>query len=219
MMSASQKLRLAILISGRGSNMEAIARACREQRIAAEVVRVIADRADAAGLGIAAQLGIATSAVERARYPGREAHEEAVSRQIAAARAQLVILAGYMRILSSTFVEQYRGRLLNIHPSLLPLHKGLHTHRRVLEGGDTVHGASVHYVSTELDDGPVICQAQVPVHPGDTEDTLAARVLTREHVIYPMAIDLIAQGRVQLRDRQVWLDGEPLRQPLEAPAA
>jgi phosphoribosylglycinamide formyltransferase 1 len=215
-MSASQKLRLAILISGRGSNMEAIARACDEQRIDALITRVIADRPDAAGLGIAAQFGIATAAVPRADYGGREPHEQAVAAEIDASGAQLIVLAGYMRILSAGFVAKYDGRLLNIHPSLLPLHKGLHTHRRALESGDTEHGASVHFVSAELDDGPVICQTRVPVVAGDTEDTLAARVLEREHVIYPMAIDLIARGRVQLRDRQVWLDGEPMRQPLQA---
>ncbi|HEX4376493.1 MAG TPA: phosphoribosylglycinamide formyltransferase [Steroidobacteraceae bacterium] len=215
-MSAGQKLRLAILISGRGSNMEAIARACHEQRIAAQVMRVIADRADAAGLENASQFGIATAAIARAGYDSREAHEHAVATEIDAAGAELVILAGYMRILSATFVERYQGRLLNIHPSLLPLHKGLHTHRRALEAGDREHGASVHFVSAELDDGPVICQARVPVIAGDSEDSLAARVLAQEHVIYPMAIDLIASGRVRWRDRQVWLDGEPLRQPLEA---
>ncbi len=217
-MSASQKLRLAILISGRGSNMEAIARACREQRIAAQVVCVIADRADAAGLGTAAQFGISVAAIARSGYDSREAHEHAVAVEIDAAGAGLVILAGYMRILSAGFVERYQGRLLNIHPSLLPRHKGLHTHRRALEAGDSEHGASVHFVSAELDDGPVICQARVPVIAGDSEESLAARVLEQEHVIYPMAIDLIATQRVQWKDGAVLLDGKPQRQPLEAPA-
>jgi phosphoribosylglycinamide formyltransferase 1 len=214
-MNAGQKLRLAILISGRGSNMEAIARACREQRVAAQVVRVIADRAEAAGLGTAAQFGIATAAIARNGYESREAHEQAVAAEIDASGADLVVLAGYMRILSAAFVDRYQGRLLNIHPSLLPLHKGLHTHRRALEAGDSEHGASVHFVSAELDDGPVICQARVPVIGGDSEESLAARVLAQEHVIYPMAIDLIATGRVKWRDRRVWLDGEPLNRPFE----
>jgi phosphoribosylglycinamide formyltransferase-1 len=125
-----------------------------------------------------------------------------------------VLLAGYMRILSADFVQQYAGRLLNIHPSLLPRHKGLHTHRRVLEAGENEHGASVHYVSADLDGGPVICQARVAVLATDTEETLAARVLTREHEIYPMAVGLIADGRVQLQDGGVWLDGQPLAEPL-----
>ena len=214
-MSAGQKLRLAILISGRGSNMEAIARACQEQRMAAQVVRVIADRVDATGLEIASQFGIPAVAIARKGHVSREAHEHAVAAEIDAAGVELVILAGYMRILSPAFVERYQGRLLNIHPSLLPLHKGLHTHRRALEAGDSEHGASVHFVSAELDDGPVICQSRVPVMVGDSEDSLAARVLAQEHVIYPMAIDLIATGRVKWRDRRVWLDGEPLNKPLE----
>ncbi len=217
-MSAGQKLRLAILISGRGSNMEVIARACREQCIAAQVVRVIADRADAAGLNTATQFGIAVAAIARKDYESREAHEHAVAAEIDAAGAQLIVLAGYMRILSAGFVERYEGRLINIHPSLLPLHKGLHTHRRALEAGDTEHGASVHFVSAELDEGPVVCQARVPVIAGDSEESLAARVLAQEHVIYPMAIDLIATGRVRWNEGQVLLDGKPQRQPLEASA-
>jgi phosphoribosylglycinamide formyltransferase 1 len=217
-MSASQGLPLAVLISGRGSNMEAIALACRDHRIDARIVRVIADRADAGGLAVAAQLGLACATVERRGYDSRESHESAVAIEIAASGAELVILAGYMRILSAAFVQQYSGRLLNIHPSLLPRYKGLHTHQRALEAGDTRHGASVHFVSAELDDGPVICQSSVPVVAGDTEAMLAERVLAREHVLYPTAIDLIARGRVRLHERQVWLDGQPLDSPLQVPA-
>jgi phosphoribosylglycinamide formyltransferase 1 len=211
---AREKLRLAVLISGRGSNMQAIAQACARDQIAAQVVRVIGDRPAAAGVAIAQSLGLAGSVIEGAQFPGREAHERAIAQEIANSGAQLVLLAGYMRILSADFVQQYTGRLLNIHPSLLPRHKGLHTHRRVLEAGENEHGASVHYVSADLDGGPVICQARVAVLATDTEQTLAARVLTREHKIYPMAVGLIADGRVQLQDGGVWLDGQPLAAPL-----
>jgi phosphoribosylglycinamide formyltransferase-1 len=211
---AREKLRLAVLISGRGSNMQAIAQACAHDQIAAQVVRVIADRPATAGIAIAQSLGLTGSVIEGAQYANREEHERAIAREIANSGAQLVLLAGYMRILSADFVNQYEGRLLNIHPSLLPKHKGLHTHRRVLEAAESEHGASVHFVSVDLDGGPVICQARVPVLATDTEETLAARVLKHEHKIYPMAVGLIAEGRVQLQDGRVWLDGQPLARPL-----
>jgi phosphoribosylglycinamide formyltransferase-1 len=211
---AREKLRLAVLISGRGSNMQAIAQACARDQIAAQVVRVIGDRPAAAGVAIAQSLGLTGKLIEGARYPSRDAHERAISQEIGASDAQLVLLAGYMRILSADFVQQYAGRLLNIHPSLLPKHKGLHTHRRVLEAAESEHGASVHYVSADLDGGPVICQARVPVFATDTPETLAARVLAREHEIYPKVVGLIADGRVQLQDGRVWLDGQPLSEPL-----
>jgi phosphoribosylglycinamide formyltransferase-1 len=213
-MMAREKLRLAVLISGGGSNMAAIARACMQNQIDARIVHVIADRGTAGGIELAKSLGLPTTLVESVRYQGREDHERAIAATIEQSDAQLLLLAGYMRILSTTFVSTYLGRLLNIHPSLLPKYKGLHTHRRVLEGGEREHGASVHFVSSELDGGPIICQARVPVLPGDTEQTLAARVLTREHKIYPKVVGLVAAGRVQLSGDRVLFDGRPLAAPL-----
>ena len=213
-MIAHHKLRLAVLISGRGSNMEAIARACAQQRIEAQIVRVIADRADATGIAIAQSMGLPGVVIERTRFQNRDEHELAVCDAIDACDAGLIVLAGYMRILSPAFVQRYAGRMLNIHPSLLPAYKGLHTHRRVIENGELIHGCSVHYVSAELDAGPVICQTRVRVMPDDTEDTLAARVLAGEHEIYPLAIGLIASGRVRLGGDRVLLDDRPLATPL-----
>jgi phosphoribosylglycinamide formyltransferase-1 len=213
-MSAGDKLRLAILISGGGSNMAAIARACANSLIDAQVVQVIADRAAAGGIELAKSLKLPTALIESAGHANREDHEQSVNAAIDNSQAQLVVLAGYMRLLSAAFVSKYSGRLLNIHPSLLPQYKGLHTHRRVLQAGEHEHGASVHFVSADLDGGPVICQARVPVLPGDTEQSLAARVLAREHQIYPKVIGLIAEGRVQLNGDRVLFDGRPLAAPL-----
>jgi phosphoribosylglycinamide formyltransferase-1 len=206
------RLRLAVLISGRGSNMLALARACASGRPAAEVALVLSDRNDAAGLAAAAAQGLVTRAISA---PSREQFETAAAAAIEAAPADLVLLAGFMRVLSPGFVARYAGRLLNIHPSLLPRHKGLQTHRHALEAGDRQHGASVHFVTAELDGGPVICQARVPVLPGDTEPSLAARVLIQEHRLYPFAVDLIAAGRLELRGSSILVDGQALRAPLE----
>jgi len=174
-MSVSGKLPLAVLISGHGTNMAAIAASCLACKIKAEVVRVIADRDDAGGLVLARAMGLTSLTVPARRFSDRSAFEAQLAAQIDAAATELVVLAGFMRILSAEFVQRYAGRLLNVHPSLLPQYKGLHTHRRVLEAGDRVHGASVHFVSGELDGGPVIMQARVPVLAGDTEESLSAR--------------------------------------------
>jgi phosphoribosylglycinamide formyltransferase 1 len=212
-------LRLAVLISGRGSNLIAIAAACAEGRIPAIVAAVASDKADAPGLAHAARLGLPTVAVPATAYRhagmlDRAAFESALAAAVDAARPDLVVLAGFMRVLSPDFVARYAGRLLNIHPSLLPRHKGLHTHERVLEAGDAEHGASVHYVTAELDGGPVVLQAVVPVLPGDTPDRLQARVQVREHMIYPRVIDWIARGRLTWNGGQPRLDGRPLLEPL-----
>jgi phosphoribosylglycinamide formyltransferase 1 len=214
MMGKREKLRVAVLISGRGSNMEAIADACQQNLINAQIVRVLADRNDAAGVELARRRGLTAGVVDRHQYPDRTRHEAAVADAIDSCGTQLVALAGYMRILSPEFVQRHAGRILNIHPSLLPKYKGLDTHRRALQANESEHGASVHYVCAELDDGPIICQARVPVMVGDTEKSLAARVLMREHEIYPMAIGLIAAGRLQLRDGRIVLDGRALAAPL-----
>jgi phosphoribosylglycinamide formyltransferase-1 len=207
-------LKLAVLISGRGSNMAAIARACQAGEIAAHPAVVISDRRDAQGLTAAAALNLATVVLEPGRFESREQFEAELARAIDASGAELVVLAGFMRILSSEFVARYPGRMLNIHPSLLPQFKGLNTHRRALQSGAREHGASVHFVTAELDGGPVICQARVPVLAGDSEQSLAARVVLQEHRIYPKVIGLMASGRLALSGAAVMLDGRALAAPM-----
>jgi phosphoribosylglycinamide formyltransferase 1 len=212
--SARAPLRLGILISGRGSNMEAVARACRDQRINAAVSVVIADRDTAGGLAVAKELGISTAVVPWKAFADRAAAERALAEQIDAHDVEIIVLAGFMRVLSPEFAERYEGRLINIHPALLPKYRGLHTHSRALEAGDSEHGASVHFATAELDGGPVVLQSRVPVQPDDTEDTLAARVLRTEHVILPKVIGWLADGRLIWRDNAGWLDGRKLESPL-----
>ena len=213
-MSAHAALPLAIVISGRGSNMVAIAQACAQGRIDARVNQVISDQADAAGVTRARELGLATRVIPRAQFTDASAFEAALSGALDAQPHELVVLAGFMRILSPQFVARYAGRMVNIHPSLLPLYRGLNTHRRVLAAGDVQHGASVHFVTADLDAGPVVLQSRVPVLPGDTEKTLAERVQQSEHIIYPKVIGWIAQQRLVLREGRVWFDGEPLDEPM-----
>src|SRR3984885_1147867 len=208
-------LRLAVLISGRGSNMTAIVRACLAGAIAARPVIVIADRPQAAGLASAASLGVATATVAAGASAGAGApFEQQLGETLAAAQPDFVALAGFMRVLSAAFVARYAGRMLNIHPSLLPAYRGLHTHRRVLAAGERVHGASVHFVTAELDSGPVVLQSKLAVQPGDTAATLAARVLATEHIIYPRALGWFAQGRLAWHDNAAWLDGQRLEAPV-----
>lgn len=192
------KKRVAILISGRGSNMRALIEAASAPDYPAQIVLVLSNVADAGGLAFAKERGIATEVVEHKNYASREAFDRAMDEKLAAAKAELVALAGFMRLLSTDFVEQWRGRMINIHPSLLPAYKGLHTHRRAIEAGEAFAGCTVHFVTPELDDGPAILQAKVPVLPGDTEETLAARVLAEEHRIYPEALRLVAEGKATL---------------------
>jgi phosphoribosylglycinamide formyltransferase 1 len=212
-MSAGPPFRLAILISGRGSNMIAIARACRAGSIAARVAVVISDRADAPGLASAAELGIETTVLQR-HAGGSTGFERSLAVALEAHQPDVIALAGFMRILSARFVDHYLGRMFNIHPSLLPAYRGLHTHRRVLEAGDTEHGASVHFVTAELDGGPVVLQSRVAVEPGDTEATLSARVQATEHIIYPRVLAWCAQRRLAWREGAAWLDGRRLQAPL-----
>jgi phosphoribosylglycinamide formyltransferase-1 len=213
-MSAVPPLPLAVLISGRGSNMVAIAQACARGQIAARVARVIADRRDAGGIALAQQLGLEVAVVPAREYADRAAFEAALQAAIGASGAGLVVLAGFMRILSPEFARRYAGRMLNIHPSLLPKYPGLHTHERALAAREREHGASVHYVTGELDAGPVVLQARVPVLPGDTPERLSARVQQQEHIIYPRAIGWIAAGRLQLADDGPKFDSRPLQQPM-----
>ena len=211
----TRPLPIVILVSGRGSNMQAIVEAARAGSLPVEVRAVIGNRADAPGLAWARQAGIDVAALDPADYPDREAYDRAMMGLIDRFEPALVVLAGYMRILSPAFVHHYEGRLLNIHPSLLPAFRGLDTHRRALEAGHDEHGASVHFVTEELDGGPVIAQVRVPVEPGDDEQTLAARVLEQEHRLYPEVLRWFAAGRLGWRDGQVLLDGEPLRRPVD----
>jgi phosphoribosylglycinamide formyltransferase-1 len=212
--SSGGPLRLAILISGRGSNMTAIATACGAGNIRARVELVLSERAGAAGLDTARAMGIKAVTVPWAGAAQRDRFEGALQATLAAARADLIVLAGFMRILSGEFVQAHAGRILNIHPSLLPHYRGLHTHRRVLEGGERVHGASVHFVTAELDGGPVILQSRIAVQPHDTEASLSARVQRTEHIIYPRVIGWLADGRLAWREEGPWLDGKPLTAPL-----
>ena len=196
---------IVILISGRGSNMEAMLAAQLPCRIGA----VISNRADAKGLETARAHGIPAAVVAHAGCASRELFDAALAAEIDRHAPDLVVLAGFMRILGEDFVRHYQGRLMNIHPSLLPAFPGLHTHRRALAAGCRVHGCTVHFVTPALDDGPVVIQAAVPVYPDDSEETLAARVLAQEHVVYPQAVRWFLEGRLRLdADGRVRLDGE-----------
>jgi phosphoribosylglycinamide formyltransferase-1 len=192
--------RIVILVSGRGSNMEAIHQRCATEGWPAQVVAVVANRADAAGLGYAAAHGIATAVVDHKAYASREDFDTALAEVIDGYQPDLVLLAGFMRILGPAFVRRYENRFLNIHPSLLPAFPGLHTHRRALAAGCKAVGATVHFVTPELDHGPIVMQSVVPVHAGDDEQALAARVLATEHVIYPLAVRWFVEGRLHVED-------------------
>ena len=189
---------IVILISGRGSNMEAVVRAAQAEGWTARIAAVISNRADAKGLAFAQAQGIPTAVVPSKEFASRAAFDAALQAEIDRFAPDLVVLAGFMRILTSPFVEHYAGRMLNIHPSLLPDFPGLDTHRQALEAGRREHGATVHFVTAELDHGPVVAQARVPVLPGDTEDTLAARVLVEEHKLYPHAVRLFVEDRLHI---------------------
>ena len=212
-MSDGEKLPLVVLISGSGSNLQALIDAVREQALPVEIRAVISNRGDAFGLERARDAGIEARVLDHRQFPNRESYDRALAELVESYRPGLVVLAGFMRILTPAFVQRFRGRLINIHPSLLPRHRGLHTHQRALDAGDREHGASVHYVTEELDGGPVILQTKVAVEPGDDAATLAARVLRREHVLYPTVVRWIAEGRVRLEDDRVLLDGRPLAEP------
>lgn len=189
---------IVILISGRGSNMEAIVRAARTEQWPARIAAVISNRPDAAGLAFAARHDIPTAVVSNKNYPTREEFDNALRTEIDKFSPDLVILAGFLRILTPPFVEHYAGRMLNIHPSLLPAFPGLATHRQALDAGVKVHGATVHFVTAHLDHGPIVEQAMVPVLADDTEEALAARVLDQEHLILPRAIRLFIEGRLSI---------------------
>lgn len=208
----SERLPIVVLVSGGGTNLQAVIDAAQDD-LPVVIRAVISNRADAYGLERARRAGIHTEVLEHKGYPDRDAYDAALMALIDRFEPGLVVLAGFMRILTPDFVRHYAGRLLNIHPSLLPKYRGLDTHARALDDGETEHGASVHFVTPDLDAGPLIVQARVPVRPDDTAETLAARVLEQEHRIYPQAIRWFAEGRLRLEDDTVYLDGEPVVDP------
>jgi len=199
-------MKLAVLVSGRGSNLQALIDACKAEGFPAEIVLVLSNKAGAYGLERAREAGIATTVLNHKDYEDREKFDAAMSEQITAAGAELVCLAGFMRLLSDGFVRRWRDRLINIHPSLLPAYKGLHVHERVIEEGARFSGCTVHFVRPAMDEGPIISQAVVAVHPTDTPDDLAARILEQEHAIYPRAVKYIAEGRVRVSAERVLID-------------
>jgi phosphoribosylglycinamide formyltransferase-1 len=202
-MPERSRLRVGVLASGRGSNFQSMVAAAAEGRIPAEIVLLLSDRRESGALEIARAHGIPVEVVEPREHPGREAHDKALVDLLEARRVGLVCLAGYLRILGAAFVEHFRGRLLNIHPSLLPAFPGLHAQRQALEHGVVLAGATVHFVDEGTDTGPIVLQAAVPVLPDDTEVTLSARILAVEHRIYPEAIRLFAEGRLRVEGRRV----------------
>jgi phosphoribosylglycinamide formyltransferase-1 len=210
--------RIAVLISGRGSNLAALIDAARQPDYPAEIVLVVSNRPEAAGLVRATEAGIATAVVDHKRFADRRAFEEELERTLAASGVDVVCLAGFMRIFTPWFVERWVGKILNIHPSLLPAFRGVDTHRQALLAGVLIHGCSVHFVTPDLDAGPIVAQAAVRVVPGDTEETLAARVLAEEHRLYPLALRLVCEGRARLdgeavHHRITWSGDEALQAP------
>lgn len=212
-MTKPDKLPLVVLISGSGSNLQAIIDQVAAG-LPAEIRAVISNRPGVRGLERAQQAGIETRVLDHKAYPDRESYDLALAELVHEFQPELLVLAGFMRILSSEFIQRFRGRMLNIHPSLLPKYRGLHTHRRALAAGDNEHGASVHYVTEELDGGPLVLQARVAVEPEDDEERLAARVLRKEHIIFPMVIRWVAEGRLKVENGQVVKDGSVLEKPL-----
>lgn len=205
---------IAVLASGRGSNLAALIDARDAGALPVKLTLVASDKADAPALRKAEAHGIPTLALDPKSFASRSEFDEALFANVAASGAQLVVLAGYMRVLDAAVTAQWTGRMINIHPSLLPKYRGLHTHRRVLRAGDPEHGASVHFVSAELDGGPVIAQARIAIHQGDTENALAARLLSQEHRLLVASVDAIARGDVHEREGRVWFRGHPIPAPL-----
>jgi phosphoribosylglycinamide formyltransferase 1 len=210
-MPMPQRLPIVVLISGRGSNMRVLAERIAQGTLNADIKAVISDQPSAGGLQIAQSMHIATETLSPKSFADRNQFDAALAARVASYQPALIVLAGYMRILSAAFVHQYQGKLINIHPSLLPKYPGLHTHQRALDAGDTQHGCSVHFVTEALDAGPLIIQGRVPVLQGDNETTLSARVQRAEHIIYPQAVQWIAEGRITLREGVTWMDNQPMR--------
>lgn len=211
-------LPIVILISGRGSNMAAIAERAASGALPVDIRAVISDKPQAAGLALAQSLGVPTRFLDPKQFADRASYDNALADLIETFQPGLIVLAGFMRILTAGFIDRFAERILNIHPSLLPKYRGLHTHRRVLEAKDCEHGVSVHFVTLELDGGPVIIQSCIAVNADDTEASLSARVQRQEHSIYAQAIDWYARGRLALRDGRLWLDDQALENPIRIDA-
>ena len=211
----SEPARLIILASGRGSNFLAIQNAIERQGLPAKISALICDRANAGALALAAECGTDTACIEPRHFSDRAGYEQALKIAIDGFDPRWILLAGFMRVLGADLVRHYDGRMINIHPSLLPRHRGLHTHRRVLEAGESEHGASVHFVTPALDAGPSICQARMPVAADDTADTLAQRLLPLEHRLYPATLALLLHHRVELRNEEIYIDDQTIDSPLE----
>ena len=207
-------LPIAILISGRGSNMRVIAEQAAAGRLPVDIRVVASDQPNAAGLQTAASMGLKTEVLAPRAFADRPSYDAALARLVASYEPKLIVLAGFMRILTPQFIAPFAGRILNVHPSLLPKYRGLHTHRRALEACDPEHGVSIHFVTEELDGGPVVVQACIDVRAGDTEQSLSARVQRQEHTIYPQVIEWFANGRLSLSGERVILDGKVLEQPV-----
>jgi phosphoribosylglycinamide formyltransferase-1 len=214
-LSATPRQPIVILISGRGSNMRALIERSHAAGAAYSVAAVISDQAAAGGLEVARHLSVAAQALPPPKGTERADYDKSLGNAIAGYSPALIVLAGFMRILSASFVQRFAGRILNIHPSLLPKFVGLHTHRRALEAREAEHGVTVHFVTEQLDGGPRVLQARVPIVPGDTEATLSQRVLIQEHIIYPLAVNWFCQGRLRCEAGKAWLDGRPLNEPVQ----
>ncbi|MCU7938451.1 MAG: phosphoribosylglycinamide formyltransferase [gamma proteobacterium symbiont of Bathyaustriella thionipta] len=205
-----EPLAIVVLISGGGSNLQSIIDGIADKTLNARLCAVISNKAEAYGIERAKKANIPTEIIDHKHYDSRESFDAELTQCIEKYQPQLIVLAGFMRILTDDFVNHFYGKMINIHPSLLPKYRGIHTHKRALEAGDDIHGLSIHYVSAELDGGPIILQKSVPVLEHDSEASLAQRVLEQEHIAYPQVIQWIAEGRLQLTDNQVMMDGEPL---------
>lgn len=214
-MNRPDRRRIVVMLSGRGSNYRALRQAEQDGRLGGAIAGVISDRVDAAGLDLARDDGVDAVCIARQRYPDRAAFEQALTVALGAFHAHWIVLAGFMRVLSAGFVQAHAGRMINIHPSLLPRHRGLHTHQRVLEAGESEHGASVHFVTPELDGGPVLSQVRMPVLPGDTAESLAARLLPLEHRLFPATMALLLKQPVEVGDERIEINGKALARPLE----
>lgn len=206
-MSQAARLKVGVLVSGRGSNLQALIDACADPSFPAEIVHVLSNKADAYGLERAQKAGIATTVISHKDFPDRSSFDTAMDQALRAAGVEFICLAGFMRLLSEGFVQAWHDRMINIHPSLLPSFKGLHTHERVLDEGGKLHGCSVHFVRAACDEGPLIVQAAVPVLDDDTPDTLGARVLVQEHRIYPLALRMVAEGKVRVVGNRTFTPG------------
>lgn len=209
-----KKTSLVVLISGGGSNLQAIIDAIKNKKLDAEIKTVISNQVSAVGLDRAARADIDSHVIDHKQYPDRQSFDRAMIKIIDPLKPELIVLAGFMRILSDEFIDHYHNRLINIHPSLLPKYKGLNTHQQAIDNHDAVHGASIHFVSHELDSGPIVVQAEVSVLDSDNVESLASRVLEQEHKIYPMVIQMIAEGRLAFNDDHLNLDDKPLTKPL-----